>query len=62
MLEIIWRNPKRLGSSRVAVLKVACCGTTDCQLRSIYRVISDAERAEVLYELLVSRADPVCAA
>ena len=62
MLEITWRNPKRLGLRRVAVLKVASSGITDFQQRSIYRVAADAEGDRVLYELLVSRADPVCAA
>jgi len=61
-LEIIWRNPNKLGLKRVAVVKVVSYYINSFQLRSIYRSVSDAEGAGVLYELLAYPADPVCAA
>ena len=62
MLEIIWRNPKRQRPRRLAVLRVVTRDKTDFQLRSVYRSVSDTEEAQVLYELLKSQADAVCAA
>ena len=62
MLEIIWRNPHRSGHKKVAVVKVLPRDLTSFQGRSIYRRVSDSEGAVVLYEVLASPADPVCAA
>lgn len=58
MLQIIWRNPRKLQPRKVAVLKVVSCDIMRFQLQCVYRSVSGTEGG-ALDELLVSPADPI---
>lgn len=62
MLEIVWTNPARLAPTKLLVTKLVSGEMTGSQLWSLYRSVSEADEAEVFYELLISVSDPICAA
>lgn len=62
MLEIVWTNPRTLMPRKLLVTKLVSSELTDSQLWSLYRSVSEADEAEVFYELLISASDPICAA
>lgn len=62
MLEIVWTNPATLAPTKLLVTKLISGEITGSQLWSLYRSVSEADKAEVFYELLISASDPICAA
>ncbi len=62
MLEIVWRNPKRLVRARVCVNKTWRNNPVTGQAQTVYRTRAAMGSPEVEYELVVNRREPVCAA
>lgn len=62
MLQIIWRNPETVKPAQLRVSRLLSREASQSEVRSLYRSVSQWDEVVVLYELLISSLDPICAA
>lgn len=62
MLQIIWRNPNTIKPTQPRVSRLLSREASQSEVRSLYRSVSQLDEVVVLYELLISSFDPICAA